>query len=295
MIIKVRTKEKKMKKFLAIMMSCLTAVACCFAFTACGGKKVKVYAEYELTAESYAFLVKKGNSELVNSVNGVLDEIKANGELDKIINSFFDGKATFTYTNPVSEIPTDHSKYFIVATNAYFPPFEYYEGDKLTGVDIQIASLIAEKLNKTLYVADMGFDSIFTSVSTGESEIGMAGITVTDARKAIYDFSNEYYESAQVLMVAEDDMLFADCKSTDDIEKVFKAQDKNFRVGTQVATTGYMYMAGDADFGYDGFTNLTTESYKNGALAAKDLSNGKINAVVIDKQPAIMIAKSING
>ena len=284
-----------MKKLMAIIMACLTAVACCFALTACGSKNVKVYAEYELTSESYAFLIKKGNSELVDSVNGVLDEIKASGELDSIINSFFNGEATFTYTNPVGEIPTDHSQYFIVATNAYFPPFEYYDGDKLTGVDMQIASIIAQKLNKTLYIADMKFSAIFTSVETGESDIGMAGITVTDKRKETYDFSKEYYESAQVLMVAEDDKLFADCKSAEDVENVLKAQGKDFVVGTQEATTGYMFMAGDVDFEYDGFTNLTTESYKNGALAAKDLSNGKINAVVIDKQPAIMIAKSING
>ena len=285
-----------MKKLLALILSVLTAVGCCFACTACGGgKKLTVYAQYELTAESYAYLVKKGETDLVNSVNEVLGEIKESGELDTIINSFFNGTAEFTYTNPVSEIPSDHDTYFIVATNAYFPPFEYYEGDKLTGVDMKIASLIAEKLGKTLYIADMGFDSIFTSVNTGESDIGMAGITVTESRQAIYDFSEEYYESAQVLIVAEDDKLFADCETAADIEEVFAQQGADFKVGTQVATTGYMYMAGDEDFGYDGFKNLTTVSYKNGALAAKDLSNGKINAVVIDKQPALMIAKSING
>lgn len=284
-----------MKKLLAIIMACLTAVACCFALTACGSKKVKVFAEYELTAESYAYLVKKGNSDLVASVNEVLAEIKADGTLDNIINSFFNGTATFTYSNTVNAIPSDHDQYFIVATNAFFPPFEYYEGDKLTGVDIQIASIIAQKLNKTLYVADMAFSAIFTSVDTGESDIGMAGITVTENRKLSYDFSEEYYESAQVLIVADDDKLFTDCQSAADIEAVFAAQGKDFVVGTQEATTGYMFMAGDVDFEYDGFTNLTTKPYKNGALAVKDLSNGKINAVVVDKQPAIMIAKSING
>lgn len=286
-----------MKKLLAIILTMVTALCCCFAFTACGNnaKKLKVYSEIELTAESYAFLVKKGNSELVGSVNSVLSEIKESGELTNIINSFFDGTTEFVYENTVSGIPTDHDKYFIVATNAYFPPFEYYEGNKLTGVDMKIASLIAEKLGKTLYIADMGFDAIFTSVDSGESDIGMAGITVNPERQKLYDFSTEYYESAQVLITLEDDKTFADCKSAEDVEAVFASKGKDFKVGTQVATTGYMYMAGDEDFGYDGFANLTTVSYSNGALAAKDLQNGKINAVVIDKQPAIMIAKSLNG
>ena len=101
--------------------------------------------------------------------------------------------------------------------------------------------------------------------------------------------------TAQVLIVAEDDTVFADCKSAEDIENVLAAQAKTFTVGTQTATTGYMYSAGDEDFGYDGFKNLETKSYSNGALAAKDLSNGKINAVIIDKQPALMIVKNING
>lgn len=279
-----------MKKIIIAIMALILVVSCAFAFVACNkGEKVKVV-EIELTAESYAYLVKKGNTALQASVNELLAELKANGELDKIINSFFDGTATFEYTNPASK-----EGCLIVATNAYFPPFEYYNGNKLTGVDMKIASLLAAKLNKTLYILDEDFDAIFTSVNSGEADIAMAGITINEARQAIYDFSTEYYESAQVLVVKESDTLFANCKTDADVEAVFAAQDKSFTVGTQSATTGYMYMAGDEDFGYDGFTNLTTSGYKTGALAIKDLSNGKVNAVVLDKQPALMIAKSING
>ena len=182
-----------------------------------------------------------------------------------------------------------------MATNAYFPPFEYYNGNKLTGVDMKIASLLAAKMNKTLYILDEEFDTIFESVNTGEADIGMAGITVTEARSAIYDFTEEYYESAQVLIVKESDNLFANCQTAADIEAILAQQDKKFIIGAQNGTTGYMYSAGDEDFGYDGFTNLTVNGYKTGALAVKDLSNGKINAVIIDKQPALMISKSING
>ena len=159
---------------------------------------------------------------------------------------------------------------------------------------MKIASLLAEKLGKTLYINDMEFDAVITSVKNGESDIGMAGMTVNDERKKIVDFTTEYYESAQVLVVREDDKVFAECKSVEDIENKLKAQSKEFNVGTQNGTTGYMYTAGSEDFGYDGYTNLTTKGYTTGALAVLDLANGKIDAVIIDKQPAIMIAESTN-
>lgn len=270
-------------------MAIALVAVCMTALFACGGEKVQVK-DIELTAESYAFVIKKGNTEMKTAADSLLAELKANGELDKIINSFFDGTADFKYTNPASK-----EGCLVVATNAYFPPFEYYEGDKLTGVDMKIASLLAAKLGKNLYILDEAFTSIFTSVETGEADIGMAGITVTAARQAVYDFSTEYYTSAQVIMVKADDKTFDECKTAEDVEKILAAQNKDYNIGTQKGTTGYMYAHGDEDFGYDGFTNLTVTEYNTGALAAQDLVNGKVNAVIIDKQPAIMIAKSING
>lgn len=287
-----------MKKFLTLFLSAVMVFALVASFTACGSEKskVKVYTEYELTAEKYAFAVSKTNTELKAAANKLLAELKENGELDKIINSFFDGSADFVYENPVSSIPTGDARedYLVVATNAYFPPFEYYNGNKLTGVDMKIASLLAEKLDKTLYVADMEFESIIASVNSGESDIGMAGMTISPSRLETVDFTTEYYESAQVLVVREDDTAFANCKSADDIVKVLSEQGKSFTVGTQNGTTGYMYANGDKDFGYDGFPNLTTKGYTTGALAILDLANGKIDAVIIDKQLAIMIAESTN-
>ena len=284
-----------MKKIISLA---LVAIMLITALVSCGESKakVKVYTEYELTAEKYAFAVAKENTALKDAANALLDELKANGELEKIINSFFDGSAEFTYENPVSAVPTgaDRANYLVVATNAYFPPFEYYEGNKLTGVDMKIASLLAEKLNKTLYINDMEFDSVITSVKNGESDIGMAGMTVNEERLKTVDFTTEYYESAQVLIVREDDEVFADCKSADDIVAKLSAQASSFVVGTQNGTTGYMYSAGDEGFGYDGFKNLQTKGYTTGALAVLDLANGKVNAVILDKQPAIMIAKSTN-
>lgn len=285
---------KKVSKILVSAICLALVIACIFAMVACNktnsdSKNVKVLKDIDLTAESYAYVIKKGNTEMKAAIDELLTELKGNGQLDQIINSFFNGTATFEYTNPASK-----DGCLVVATNAYFPPFEYYNGNKLTGVDMQIASLLAQKMNKTLYILDEAFNSIFTSIKTGEADIGMAGITVNEGRLAEYDFSIEYYESAQVLTVLASDTTFDKCKSAEDVENILKKQNKSYTIGTQSGTTGYMYAAGDVDFEYDGFTNLSVSGYDTGALAMKDLSNGKINAVILDKQPSLMIAQSIN-
>ena len=189
----------------------------------------------------------------------------------------------------------DHSTYLYVATNAYFPPFEYFEGKSFTGVDIEIADRLAQKMGKTLYVEDMDFDAIIPTVQQGDCKLGMAGITVNEKRKEQVDFTAEYYESAQVIITKAGDTTFDGCTSAEEIENILKTKDSNYIVGTQNGTTGFMYSFGDEGFGYDGFKNLTTKGYTTGALAVKDLANDKINAVIIDKQPAIMIAESTQG
>lgn len=286
-----------MRKFNKVITFVFCAFVCVVALTSCKKtKKVKVLAEYELTKESYAFAVAKGNASLLETANELLADLKKSGELDKIINSFFDGSATFTYKNTVASLPTGDARndYLVVATNAYFPPFEHYEGDKLSGVDMKIASLLAEKMGKTLFISDMDFDAVITSVQAGMADIGMAGLTVNETRLKVVDFTDEYYESAQVLIVAEDDKVFSNCKSADDVIQKLKEQDMKFKVGAQNGTTGFMYAFGNEDFGYDGFKNLETRGYATGALAVKDISNGLIQAVIIDKQPALMIAASMN-
>ena len=281
-----------MKKTLSAMLAS-AAIFGCFAFASCADRSenVKVFKELELTAEDYAFAVKKGNTEFKTSINAILDEMGDDGSLETLINSYFDGTATFTYENKSSSPQTGD---LVVATNAYFPPFEYFEGNKFKGVDIEIASKIATKLGKTLFVKDMDFEAIIPSVASGESDIGMAGLTVNDERLKTVDFSLGYYSSYQVITVRESTTLFDECKNAEDVENILKAQTSKYKIGTQNGTTGYMYSAGDSGFGYDGFKNLTTKGYTTGALAMKDLSNGKIDAVILDKQPSLMIPATLN-
>lgn len=281
-----------MKKFIKALALALTAVVC-FAVAGCGAKKdeVKVLETICLTEESYAFAINKNDTALKDSIDGIINEMKADGSLDTLIESYFNGESTFTYENKTTNAQSGD---FVMATNAYFPPFEYYEGDKFAGIDVEIASIIATKLGKTLYVKDMEFDSIIPEVMNGSGVVGMAGMTVTEKRLSQVNFAVSYYTSAQVITVQKGDKTFDGCTTAEDVEAILASKKSSYKVGTQKGTTGYMYSAGDEDFGYDGFKNLTTKSYDTGALAITDLSNGKINAVILDLQPSLMISKSIN-
>lgn len=283
-----------MKKILAIMLIAILSVTCCLGLTACGGEKLKVK-DIELTEETYAFAIAKGNTELKDSVNAILIDMIDSGELTTIIDSFFTGDATFEYVNPAEPTQANRDQYLVVGTNAYFPPFEMYNGAKLTGVDMQIASILATELGKTLYINDMDFDGLIPAVQNGEVDIAMAGMTVNAERLEQVDFTEGYYTSAQVITVLESDTTFDACETASDVEEILASMGASYKIGTQKGTTGYMYSAGDDGFGYDGFTNLSTKSYDTGALAMQDLSNGKVNAVILDKQPSLMIVNSING
>lgn len=275
-----------MKKIISIFVVSIIALS----LFACANTQEKVKVKtISLTEESYAFAIAKENEQLKNIVNEYLNEIIETGELEQIINSFFTGSSTFEHTNPESK-----EGCFVVATNAYFPPFEYYNGNKLTGIDIQIAHNIAQILGKPLYVEDMDFVAVIPSVVNGNCEIAMAGLTINEERLLSVDFSAPYYESSQVLIVKESNTEFDNCTTAEEIEEILLSKNSSFKIGAQNGTTGYMYSNGDQGFGYDGFTNLTTLGFTTGALAVRDLSNGKLDAVIIDLQPALAIVESIN-
>ena len=276
-----------MKKIFALFFILLLALSC----VGCNANSDKVEVKtITLTQESYAFAIAKENVKLKLFVNEYLDEISNNGELEKIINSFFTGSTNFEYANPSSK-----EGCFVVATNAYFPPFEYYNGNKFTGIDIFLAYNIAYKLGKPLYVEDMDFNAVIPKVQNGYCDIAMAGLTVNEERLQSIDFSNSYYTSSQVLVVKESDTTYDNCSTAEEIEQILSNQKSTYKVGAQNGTTSYMYVKGDSGFGYAGFANLTAVNYTTGALAIRDLSNGKIDAVVMDLQPAMSIVQSING
>lgn len=154
-----------------------------------------------------------------------------------------------------------------MATNAYFPPYEYYEGDKIVGIDAEIAQAVADKLGLTLVIEDMEFDSIITAVQTGKADMGLAGMTVTEERLQNVNFSSTYATGVQVVIVKED----SDIASLDDLSGKL--------IGVQLGTTGDIYAS-------DEFGSDFVEQYNKGNDAVMALGTGKIDAVIIDNEPA---------
>ena len=178
-----------------------------------------------LTVEEYAFGVDKAQSELLASVNTILADIKANGTLDAIVTAYATGEGI----KPVESAKFDAAKadsQLVVATNASFAPFEYKEGDKFAGIDMEIAAYIAEKLGLELVIMDMDFEAVVTSVGKNGVDIAMAGLTVNEERKQSVNFSDSYYNAAQVIVVKENDKSFDDCKTDADVLAVLASKVK---------------------------------------------------------------------
>ena len=155
-----------------------------------------------------------------------------------------------------------------MSTNAAFPPYEMTtDSGELEGIDIDVAAAVAEKLGLELQVDDMDFDAALLAAQNGKSDMVMAGVTVTDERLKVMDFSDTYAEGIQSIIVPED----SDIASADDLAGKI--------IGTQRGTTGYIYCTDD--FGED-----SVVAYDDGLTAVQALNNGQVDAVVIDNAPA---------
>ena len=283
-----------MKKILSAILMAAMLLTTVLAFTACGGSAssnaVLKVIDIPLTNEEYAYAVAKGDAELLASVNTFLAEIKANGKFDEIINKYF-GDGTPTGVTSAAE---DASKdQLVVATNAGFEPFEYKDGDTYYGVDMEIMAALAEYLGKELVISNMEFESVCTAVAEGMCDVAAAGLTVTDTRKEILDFSDSYYNASQVVIAKADDTTFDACKTLEDVEAILNTLTAEDKIGVQNGTTGQFYVSGDADWGFAGFA-AECVGYENGSLAAQDLLNGNLKYVVIDIAPAKAIVEKTN-
>ena len=162
-----------------------------------------------------------------------------------------------------------------MATNAEFPPYEYHDGDKIVGIDMDIADAIAKKLGLEVKVEDIAFDAVILEVTSGKADIGLAGISATEERKQSVDFSDTYTTSKQLIIV-KDDSTIAGAK---DLE--------GKKLGVQTGTTGDI-LASDVK-------DATVERYDKGMDAVQALSQGKIDAVVIDSAVANKFAEEVSG
>ena len=182
-------------------------------------KGIKVI-DVELTEEVYAFGVDKANSKLLSDINNIL-ATKQN-EIKAIIDKYATGEGIVGIESATKDLSKKDSQ-LVVATNAAFNPFEYKEGDKFYGIDIEIMKLVADELNMELVIEDMEFDAVVMSVGKNGIDVAAAALTVNETRKESVNFSTTYYNAAQVLIVLEDDTDFDACETADDVIAQLKA------------------------------------------------------------------------
>lgn len=228
-----------MKSLTRKLMSVIIAASFCFGLASCSGKTTSVSSAASETTTA---------AETKASESSSAAESKA-------------------------EVKTVTAGKLIMATNATFPPYEFHEGDKIVGIDAEIAKAIADKLGLELVIEDVAFDSIIAGVQAGKYDIGCAGMTVTEDRLKSVNFSTSYATGIQSIIVKEG----SEIKTIDDLIK------GKYKVGVQSGTTGDIYMS-DAENGGVGEDRI--DRYNNGNDAVVALMSGKVDAVCIDNEPA---------
>lgn len=220
--------KMNMKKYLALVL----ALALVFALAACGGQKTADVTPTEAPTEAAA-------------------------------------EPTEAPAEPAGDLVTVEAGKLHMSTNAAFPPYEMVDDTgAYIGIDVEVATAIAQKLGLELVVDDMDFDAALMAVQQGQSDIAMAGITVKPERAEVMDFSNTYAKGVQVVIVKEGSAI----ATVDDLANAEL-------IGTQRGTTGYEYCLGD-------YGEEHVVAYDNGATAVQALMNGQVDCVVIDNEPA---------
>ena len=182
-----------------------------------------------------------------------------------------------TAAGDYGEFETVEEGKLIMSTNAQFPPYELvsdgegFNGTGFEGIDVEIASAIADKLGLELQIDDMDFDSALVAVQNGASDVVLAGLSYSEERDEILDFTDSYATGVQVVIVKEGSDVTLDNLG----EKM---------IGTQRGTTGYIYASDTPENG--GYGEDHVSGYDNGATAVQALVNGQVDAVIIDEAPA---------
>lgn len=273
-----------MKKILSLS---LAAMLCMGLLAGCGGannttggttadKPKLTILDTEFAVEDYAICVAKEKTDLLTKINTALTELKADGTTEAIVAKYISG----TQNDLKFQQNAEGKPLLVMATNAAFPPYEFYEGEKIVGIDAEMAAAIADKLDMKLQIDHMEFDSIIAAVQAGKADMGMAGMTVSEDRLKNINFSESYATGIQVVIVPEG----SEIKTVEDLKK----EGAKYLIGTQRGTTGDIYA--EDKFGAD-----RVMKFPAGADAIQALVTGKVDCVIIDNEPAKAFVKANNG
>lgn len=292
-----------MKKIISISLAAFMLVSLVFCFASCGKEQTEYVAvdAVDLLQEDFGIAIKKGDSAMKSAVDAVVNEWVSNGTMQKYIDYYTDladYEAGAKDTAPeAGDLKTSwefgNGGVITVYTESGFAPFEFMSGNKIIGVDIAIMSEVAARQGKSIEVKDVAFDTIPTSVKTAEGDaVGAAGLTINAERKEAVDFSAVYYSSTLVVVSAKEN-------SFDSIADL-----AGLKVGVQEGTSGDLIVSAAKGEGHtyeneDGETVTVKaaiseiKQYKQYSLAFQDLKNGRIDAIVMDKLPALTMLNLI--
>lgn len=283
-----------MKKLLGAILAAAMSALLAVSFSACAtiGERVKLI-PVELTDENYGFCMNQDDTELLEDVNALIARLNGEGVNGVTVQSLFDAENNGTAENigevrtslPSNLSETERQNYLVVATNAYFEPFEYKEGAYFAGVDMHIAKIFADELDRELVILDMAFDSIVATVQTGRADIGMAGMTITEEKEENVLFSDPYFEAHQQLAVLESDTTFDNCTTREEVEEILASLEGK-RVQAAAGYTGYEYIKK--------FTNLALTAQEDIGTSVRELSQGNTDIVVGDSFTIAAKVKAIN-
>lgn len=303
-----------MKKFLIAALSALMVAVMAVSMAACtqGMQRVKVL-EIQLTGEQYGYCVSKENPEIMEEVNaligllcgseaynpedpqsgadaeGIAYDLDGDGTAENVTFKSLYEAVQNDEAGDIGTVATsvpagaDRSEYLVVATNAEFPPFESMVGNRFAGIDMHIAKMLAQRLDRELVIKNMEFDVVITDVENGDSDVGMAGLTINRGREEVVTFSDGYYMTTQRIAVLESDTVFDGCTTEEEVVAKINEELKGEAAGGAIGQTGYFYITGSTDFEFDGFSDIEARSYDTVALAVRDLANGKLRFVVADR------------
>jgi polar amino acid transport system substrate-binding protein len=280
-----------MKSKIASIFLCLLIIICLLSSCNRESKELKCI-DVKLTSEEYAYAVSKENTELLNAVNELLLEIKSNGTLDGIISKYFSNDTSKIKTYDKGE-ELHCKEQLVVATHIPFSPFEYQIGERYCGIDIEIASLIAEKLNLELVIKEYDFNDIISAVENNEVDIAMAALSVSSDRESHIQFSNTYFKASQIIVAKADDTTFDSCQSTEDVVNILLKMNKGTKIGYQKGTVSESYIVGNQKLKFTGF-NTDKIGFDSALDAIKALKNGDINYVIVDEGPGKIIVDQLN-
>lgn len=292
---------KKFGKILVVVLLLATVIGACVALTACNeptepSKQINML-NVELSSEQYAFAFNKNKASLKTQINSLLVEKAADIEAIKIKYLGATPEQLSSFGKEYQTVPSNPENEFVVATNLDFSPFEYTNGNKIAGIDMEIAELLAKAMNKTLVVVNMEFEAVVNAVGLANSayDIGMAALTVSPDRAEVVDFSEPYFDTTQVLITKNTNTVFDYCTTKEEVVDVLKGLSGNAaKCGGQTGTTGQQYVKGNESLEFDGYSNLDFGGYDSPALAVQDMLNGNINFVIVDKAIAISLLKNFN-